>query len=66
MAVSSVDVEPLDREQAQQPQPRLVAEQPEEVRPQFHIYKSTSIDVPLTSGLTISTALVQNPGLGKE
>ena len=41
------DVQPLARQHPQQPQPRLVAEQPVERRRLLHIYKSTFIDVNL-------------------
>ena len=42
-------VQLLERQQPQQPQPRLVAEQPKEARIQIHIYKSTSNDMSLAS-----------------
>ena len=38
------DVQPLARQDAQQPQPRLVAEQAVEGRRMSHIYKSTCVD----------------------
>ena len=42
-------VQLLERQQPQQTQARLVAEQAEEARVQIHIYKSTSNDVTLAS-----------------
>src|SRR5689334_13854895 len=44
------DVEALAREHPQQPQPRLVAEQPVQRRGFFHIYKSTFDDSILQDG----------------
>jgi hypothetical protein len=41
-------IEPFERQQPQEPQPRLVAEQPVQGRRVIHIYKSTLVDVWLT------------------
>src|SRR4029079_4113801 len=38
------DVQPLERHEPQEAEPRLVAEQPVQCRGLIHIYKSTSID----------------------
>ncbi len=44
------DVQPLGREQPQNPQPGVVAEQPEQAGGLCHIYKSTLIDADVQAG----------------